>query len=419
MITPERLRGRRFALRASVTVARLRVFLSSKGALPKVQGRGRQPKQARCDTALLETHRAVVFPSRIAMNEQQYILRLPQSLVEPMRFALSSNKKREGAGEDRTQSTFQIQFKDERNAIFTIDGKQYPASLMDLPCIVETHKTADKRTFYKSGDLHQVLVVRMPDESAPKQTHLLDGITPATKGAAKRLKPPKRFFTRDEVELIERRIKYVIDHKTSFTQKKTQDNPTEEEEVVIEEETINAQPGKNAADSSKSGTDGDANGTTSTGKPPLPVDVAAAPTPSDMLPFPAADTPGPYTPQPFTPQPFTPTPFTPIDTPGPDGEEDEDDEDDEDEDDDDAINADMADMVDQLMEDKEDIAKRRIERLKLDQNIKEQKAKITDLEAQAEMAPNPVLKKRFLSKRPELQAELTKLEEQRQELGEE
>eukprot|EP00178_Gracilaria_changii_P009355 TRINITY_DN273_c0_g1_i1.p1 TRINITY_DN273_c0_g1~~TRINITY_DN273_c0_g1_i1.p1 ORF type:complete len:355 (-),score=99.84 TRINITY_DN273_c0_g1_i1:1511-2575(-) len=352
------------------------------------------------------------------MNEQQFILRLPQPLVEPMRFALSSNKKREGAGEHRKPSTFQIHFKDERNAVFTIDGKDYPASLLDLPCIVETHKTADKRTFYKSGDLHQVLVVRMPHEPAPKQTYLQNGITPATKRAAERLKPPKRFFTRDEVELIERRIKYVIDHKTSFTQKKTQENPTEEEEVVIEEETVNAQPGKNATDSAKTAAGADTSGAAaSAGKPPLPSESPPLPSPMDVLPSPAVDTPGPYTPQPFTPQPFTPTPFTPIDTPGPDGEEDDDDDDEDDDDDDDAINADMADMVDQLMEDKEDIAKRRIERIKLDQSIKEQKAKIAELEAQAEKAPNPVLKKRFLSKRPELQAELTELEKQRQQLG--
>lgn len=37
--------------------------------------------------------------------------------------------------------------------------ERYPALLTNLPCIVETHKTHDKTTFYKSQDIGQVLQV--------------------------------------------------------------------------------------------------------------------------------------------------------------------------------------------------------------------------------------------------------------------
>lgn len=37
-----------------------------------------------------------------------------------------------------------------------VDGKRYTVTLVDLPCVIDTHKTLDRRTFYKSADIHQV-----------------------------------------------------------------------------------------------------------------------------------------------------------------------------------------------------------------------------------------------------------------------
>lgn len=42
---------------------------------------------------------------------------------------------------------------------FTMDGKVYPARLVDLPCVLETQKTLDRSTFFKSGDVGQMLIV--------------------------------------------------------------------------------------------------------------------------------------------------------------------------------------------------------------------------------------------------------------------
>ena len=38
-------------------------------------------------------------------------------------------------------------------------SESYPALLCNLPCVVETHKTYDKTTFYKSNDVGQILYV--------------------------------------------------------------------------------------------------------------------------------------------------------------------------------------------------------------------------------------------------------------------
>lgn len=356
------------------------------------------------------------------MDESQFILRLPEPLVESMRFALASTKRRDAAGEDKKPSKFGVSFQDDRNATFAVDDKEYPAYLMDLPCIVETHKTADKRTFYKSGDLHQVLVVRMPEDPVPNSPYLGDGLTSAAQGALERLAPPEKVFGDDQVELVERRIKYVIDHKTTFTEKKPA-NPVEEEEVVIEEETVNATPLKGGMANGKPGSAPDK---PTAEKPPIPTPAtleAGKPvvssemtvdTPVPDTPAPSVDiqpSPGPDTPMPFTPVPFTPVPITPGpgDTPGPDEEDDAEDEEEDD---------DFAEMLmdSEPQNSREDEAKKRIEILKLDTKITEKKAELADLDKQIANAPNPVWRSRITAKRPDLQKALEALEKEREEL---
>ncbi len=43
--------------------------------------------------------------------------------------------------------------------VFTLEGESYPARLVNLPTNVETHKTVDKVTYYKSSDIGQMIVV--------------------------------------------------------------------------------------------------------------------------------------------------------------------------------------------------------------------------------------------------------------------
>lgn len=372
------------------------------------------------------------------MDEQQFILRLPEILVERMRFALSSTKKRENAGDERKPSTFSINFHDSRNATFTVDGVNYPASLMDLPTLVETHKTADKRTFYKSGDLHQVLVVRLPQDPKPDSYVLQDGLTPASRDAARRLAPPKNLFSQAQVESVEHRVKYVIDHKVKIVPKKDRPTaPADDELVEIEEETTDnvaasadrptdvPQASKPAAPmpaipvpstpvdkpAQPSGSELDVNETAAT--PMTEAVVAATPGTDLTAPSPTVDvqpSSAPTTPAVMTPVVMTPSVMTPgVMTPMGDGEGDDDDVEVDDE---------FVEMAGALMEDdEEEEARKKIERVSLSQKIAEQKVKIQQIEERAARAPNHVLRQRILGKKGELEKALAELEASLAALG--
>jgi transcription initiation factor TFIID subunit 7 len=58
---------------------------------------------------------------------------------------------------DDLQKCLHIQFDDEqRTAIVVLDGEKMNATLKDLPCIVESYKTLDRKYFYKVGDYANV-----------------------------------------------------------------------------------------------------------------------------------------------------------------------------------------------------------------------------------------------------------------------
>ena len=46
---------------------------------------------------------------------------------------------------------------DGKRGHFIIDGANYPMELIDLPCIIESHRSNDGVTLYKSADIAQVL----------------------------------------------------------------------------------------------------------------------------------------------------------------------------------------------------------------------------------------------------------------------
>lgn len=155
------------------------------------------------------------------MDEEQFILRLPPVLANRMRLELLEKSKLYEAGKEKTSSAFSYRFtEDGRNAFFTFDGVEYPAKLMDFPALIETHKATGRRTFYKSCDVHQALVVRMPREPAPNGTMLADGIMPPAKKAANRLAPQEKLFPREFVRSVEVDVKTTMDPKLELLHKK-------------------------------------------------------------------------------------------------------------------------------------------------------------------------------------------------------
>jgi len=131
--------------------------------------------------------------------ESQLILRLPPGPSCELRKVL-----RNGTNNLKDRLTIQLE-NDMRHGTVRFDNWFWPAKLVDLPCILETHKTIDRKTFYKTADISQMLLCREDDDSqtveeedltkkkdkkeilkAEKKYQWPHGITPPLKNARKR-----------------------------------------------------------------------------------------------------------------------------------------------------------------------------------------------------------------------------------------
>ncbi|TPX57698.1 hypothetical protein PhCBS80983_g03641 [Powellomyces hirtus] len=99
--------------------------------------------------------------------EEQFILRMPAGAA--------AEKLREAVKAREIPEDFSVVFQDPRRATFNLGQDKYSAKLVDLPCILESHKTFDSKQFFKIADISQMLVVeeRMPDVLPPTPTQPL------------------------------------------------------------------------------------------------------------------------------------------------------------------------------------------------------------------------------------------------------
>jgi transcription initiation factor TFIID subunit 7 len=149
--------------------------------------------------------------------EEDFILRMPPGEdCEYLRQVISERRL------DRSQIAIKPLTREGRRTILRIRDKQYAATLVDLPCIVEGMKSWDKRSFYKSGDIAQMLLVlgtvqndkEAMDYPLPKEVKVLDektyqyahGLTPPLKNARRR-----RFRNRISTRTIEQAEREVAD----------------------------------------------------------------------------------------------------------------------------------------------------------------------------------------------------------------
>ncbi|KAJ6172728.1 hypothetical protein N7470_001795 [Penicillium chermesinum] len=92
--------------------------------------------------------------------EEQFILRmLPGEDCEYLRQTINERRF------DKHEFSFKALNREGRRAILRIRDKQYAASLVDLPCIIEGMKSFDRRGWYKSADISQMLLVLGPVSS--------------------------------------------------------------------------------------------------------------------------------------------------------------------------------------------------------------------------------------------------------------
>lgn len=85
--------------------------------------------------------------------ESQFIMRLPHEKAELLKQAIRG-------GEPLT-NRLSIKFdNDIRNASVCFDEANMPARLYDLPTIIESYKTLDRKNFYKTADISQILICK-------------------------------------------------------------------------------------------------------------------------------------------------------------------------------------------------------------------------------------------------------------------
>lgn len=85
--------------------------------------------------------------------ESQFILRLPQNQANSLRQAI-----RDG---EPLSKRLSVKFDaDIRHGTVKLDDTTMPARLFDLPTIIESYKTLDRKNFYKTADISQILICK-------------------------------------------------------------------------------------------------------------------------------------------------------------------------------------------------------------------------------------------------------------------
>ncbi|TKY58197.1 Transcription initiation factor TFIID subunit 7 [Spatholobus suberectus] len=114
--------------------------------------------------------------------EEQFILRVPPNVAERIERLLNENNS--SSSEDKS---LDLSFsEDGRSGTFVIGNEHFPASLLDLPCVVESYKTYDDNSLIKTADIGQMIMVRESGDAAPDVIEYRHGLTPPMRDARKR-----------------------------------------------------------------------------------------------------------------------------------------------------------------------------------------------------------------------------------------
>lgn len=93
--------------------------------------------------------------------ESQFVLRLPTEYASTVRRIAQSSSM-------NTKDRLTIELHaDGRHGIVRVDRVPLACKLVDLPCIIESLKTVDKKTFYKTADVCQMLVCSLDGDLYP------------------------------------------------------------------------------------------------------------------------------------------------------------------------------------------------------------------------------------------------------------
>jgi len=97
--------------------------------------------------------------------ENQFLIRLPSGPAESLRDAIRG-------GDTELKKRFYIQLEPDNPAIghvrrgkVQVDDALLSAKMVDLPTVMESHKTIDRKTLYKTADICQLLICKEGDPS--------------------------------------------------------------------------------------------------------------------------------------------------------------------------------------------------------------------------------------------------------------
>ncbi|CEG45951.1 hypothetical protein, variant 1 [Plasmopara halstedii] len=111
---------------------------------------------------------------------EQYLLQLPKRLAQEVRSGIANG---DSANVDMVAEA------DNKHFSLQVNGKNYPAKIVQLPTILETHKTYDDNFFYKSGEIGQIFVVTDREDERKileSQDEVPNGLTPPNTNVVKR-----------------------------------------------------------------------------------------------------------------------------------------------------------------------------------------------------------------------------------------
>ncbi len=127
--------------------------------------------------------------------EEQFILRMePGEDCDYLRWAIAE-RKWGPANEGGVDVRMQFLMQDGRRALLSIRKNFYAACFVDLPCVIEGMKSWDKKSWFKTADICQMLLVLGPikNESEAMNFPLPKEIDPQTWQCAHGLTPPMRY----------------------------------------------------------------------------------------------------------------------------------------------------------------------------------------------------------------------------------
>ncbi|VDH96070.1 transcription initiation factor TFIID subunit 7 [Mytilus galloprovincialis] len=178
--------------------------------------------------------------------EQQFILRLPPGSAMALRREVQS-------GSMTLKDRISIELnQDHRHGAVRYGTDIFHAKLMDLPCVIESYKTIDNKTAYKTADLCQMLLCTndeepMSDENdslkkkdKDKKYQYIHGITPPLKNVKKRRfrKTLKKKYM--EQPDIEKEVKRLFRQDAEAIDVKW--------ELITEEEKVSSSQAKGGSD---------------------------------------------------------------------------------------------------------------------------------------------------------------------------